>query len=90
MNLNDGPRNEPSEVTWEIYEIAAAKPFAWSWRYGISGKILRQGDIMYSDIRAAIEDARAHGMDNPAGRCEIVRADDSRIPYEEGQKLFAL
>lgn len=90
MNLNDSPRNEANEATWEIYEIAAAQPFAWSWRYGIAGKILRQGDIMYSDIRAAIEDALAHGMDDSTGRCEIVRADKSRIPYEEGQKLFAL
>jgi hypothetical protein len=81
----DANRNE---VDWEIYEIGALKPFAWSWRHRAAGEIVRQGDIMYSNIREAIADAIAHGMDDPCSRCEIVRMDSSRVRYEDGLKLF--
>jgi hypothetical protein len=77
----DGDRGERN---WEIYEIGATTPYAWSWRYRVAGEIARRGDIMYSTMGEAIDDANAHGMDDPRSRCDIVRADATRVRYKDG------
>jgi hypothetical protein len=74
------------ERNWEIYEIGAITPYAWSWRYRVAGEIARRGDIMYSTMGEAIDDANAHGMDDPCSRCDIVRADATRVRYKDGTK----
>ena len=90
MNLSSSgePDGDRTGTDWEIYEIGAAKPYAWSWRYRVGGKVARQGDIMYSNIRNAIDDAIAHGMNDPRNRCDIVLADATRIRYTNGMNLF--
>ena len=88
MNESAGSdAREGREIEWEIYEIGAAKPFAWSWRCRMSGRVMRQGDVMYSNILEAVKDAAAHGMNEPQ-RCDIVRMDSTRIPLEDGLRML--
>jgi hypothetical protein len=86
----DDQSNPANEGLWEIYEISATKPFAWSWRYRIEDKIVRQGDVMHSTLWDAIDDAIAHGMEDPHPQCVIVRLDKTRISYEARERLLGL
>jgi hypothetical protein len=88
LSSSGEPGGDRIGADWEIYEIGAIRPYAWSWRYRIGGKVARQSDIMYSSIRNAIDDAIAHGMNDPHNRCDIVLADATRIRYTDGMKLF--
>ena len=54
-----------NEVSWEIYQIGEPKPYAWSWRCRDAHGIVRRGDVMYSTMEQAIDDAVAHGMRKP-------------------------
>lgn len=64
--IDDNQHANANEVVWDIYEIGAPRPYGWSWRCRIADRIVRRSDIMYSSIHGAIEDAVAHGMQEPA------------------------
>ena len=68
MNSIWGDSRYLTEATWEIYEIGMPRPYAWSWRCRIADRVVRQSDLMYPTIREAIDDAVAHGMENPTAQ----------------------